>query len=176
MWRERDSCMRGRLLEMSHMIKKSHIGSLKRRVMVYKSSGLLLLLPIGFRMEPHLGLLPWSLVEVGSFLESPNKWYQSRWCVRVGDKGVAWCTPWMCLVKWHIGVDRAGTRVLQRGSMAWINSWWWLDTLVKASAQGRACALMCVKETHVWGRDCWESRTWVKEVPYREFEKKGNGI
>ena len=38
--------------------------------MVYKSSGLLLLLPIGFRMEPHLDLLLWTLVEVGSFLGS----------------------------------------------------------------------------------------------------------
>ena len=32
--------------------------------MVYKSSELLLLLPIGFRMEAHLGLLLWTLVEV----------------------------------------------------------------------------------------------------------------
>ena len=30
-------------------------------------------MPIGFRMEPHLGLLPWTLVEVGSFLESPQQ-------------------------------------------------------------------------------------------------------
>ena len=41
--------------------------------MVYKSSGLLLLLPIGVRMEPHLGLLPWTLVEVGSLLSSPQQ-------------------------------------------------------------------------------------------------------
>ena len=48
---------------------KSHIGSLKRKVMVYESSGLLLL-PISFRMKTHLGLLPWTLVEVGSLLGS----------------------------------------------------------------------------------------------------------
>jgi len=41
--------------------------------MVYKSSGLLLLLPIGFRMEPHLDLLPWTLVEVDFFLGSPQQ-------------------------------------------------------------------------------------------------------
>ena len=41
--------------------------------MVYKSSELLLLLSIGFKMEPHLGLLLWTLVEVGSFLGSPQQ-------------------------------------------------------------------------------------------------------
>ena len=47
--------------------------------MVYKSNGLLLLLPIGFRMEPHLTLLPWTLVEVGSFLGSPQQVVSELW-------------------------------------------------------------------------------------------------
>ena len=57
---------------MSHMTKEVPDQSLKRRVMVYESSRLLLLLPIGFRMEPHLGLLPWTLVEVCSLLGLPT--------------------------------------------------------------------------------------------------------
>jgi len=58
--------------------------------MVYKLSGLLILLPIGFKIEPHVGLLPWTLVEVAPSLDLPNKWYQSRWCDWLGDKGMAW--------------------------------------------------------------------------------------
>jgi len=72
MWFESDSCVRERLLRISHMSKEFPIESLKRKTMVYKSGGLLLLLPIDFRMEPHLGLLPWTLVEVGSLLGSPQ--------------------------------------------------------------------------------------------------------
>ena len=53
---------------ISHMIEKVHISSLKRRIMVYKISGLLLLLLIDFRIEPHLDLLSWVLVKVDSFL------------------------------------------------------------------------------------------------------------
>ena len=30
-------------------------------------------LPIGFRMETYLGLVPWTLVEVGSLLGSPQQ-------------------------------------------------------------------------------------------------------
>ena len=41
--------------------------------MAYKSSGLLLLLSIDFRMEPHLSLLSWISVKVGFFLGSPQQ-------------------------------------------------------------------------------------------------------
>jgi len=73
MWCERDSCVRGDCWEYHKWVKKSHIERLKRKVMIYKSSGLLLLLPIGFRMKPHLCLLPWTLVEVAPSLDVPNK-------------------------------------------------------------------------------------------------------
>ena len=67
-------------------------------------------------------------------------------------------------------------RVLQRGSMAWISPRWWLDTLVKASAQGGACALMwCERDSCVRGRLLRMSHM-SKEIPHREFEKKGHGI
>jgi len=46
------------------MSEDFHIVSLKRRTMVYKSSGLLPLLLISFSMEPHLCLLSWTLIEV----------------------------------------------------------------------------------------------------------------
>ena len=42
------------MLGISHMNEESHIGSLKRMIMVYKSSGILLLLLIDFRIEHHL--------------------------------------------------------------------------------------------------------------------------
>ena len=48
------------------MSEDFHILSLKRRTMVYKSSGLLPLLLISFSMEPHLCLLSWTLVELVS--------------------------------------------------------------------------------------------------------------
>jgi len=101
---------------MSQMSEESHIGSVKRMTMIY--TWLLLLLSIGFRMELHLCLLPWTFIEIGSLLGSPQQWYQSRWCVRLGEKGVIWWIPWTSLVKWHVDVDRAGTCVLQHGSMA----------------------------------------------------------
>ena len=50
---------------------QSHIRSLKRGTIVCKSSKLLLLLPIGFKVEYHLSLLWRTLVEVGSLLEPP---------------------------------------------------------------------------------------------------------
>jgi len=72
LWSRRDSCMRGRLLEMSHMSEGSRIRSMKRRIMIYKPSGLLLLLPIDFMMEPYLYLLPLNLIEVSTLLGSPQ--------------------------------------------------------------------------------------------------------
>jgi len=57
---------------------ESHIRNLKRRTIVYKISGPLLLLPIGLRMEPHLYLLAWILVEVGSLIDLPNSGIRAR--------------------------------------------------------------------------------------------------
>ena len=50
------------------------------------------------------------------------------------------------------------------------------DTLVKASAQGGACALIWrERDSCVRGRLLGMSHM-SKEVPHREFEKKGHGI
>ena len=56
MWFERDSCVNKKLFGISHISEESHVGNLKRKTMIYKSNELLLLLLIGLRMEPHLGL------------------------------------------------------------------------------------------------------------------------
>jgi len=81
------------------MSKEFHIDSLKRKTMTYKSSGLLLLLPIGVRIELHLGLLPWALVEVGSPLGSPQHVISELVVHSAGKKkGVVRWTPCTSLV------------------------------------------------------------------------------
>ena len=101
---------------------KFHIESLKRSVMVYKSSGLLLLLPIGFRMEPHLGLLPWTLVEVGSFLESPQQVVSEPMVRSARRQRCGMVDPMDELGEVTRRCYRAIIRVLQRDSMALISS------------------------------------------------------
>lgn len=69
------------MLGISYMSEESHIESLKRRTMVYKSSWLFLLLSIVLGWNRtwacyHESWLKWAL-----YLNLPNKWYHSQWCV-----------------------------------------------------------------------------------------------
>ena len=138
--------------------------------MVYKSSGLLVLLPISFRMETHLDLVTWTLVEMGSLFESPNKWYQSRWCVRLGNRGVAWWIPWTSFVKWYASVDRSVLRVLQRGSIVWISSWWWLGKGFRL--RGSLCVDVVWKRLMCEGEIVGNITTWVKKSHIESLKKK----
>jgi len=99
---------------------KSHIGSLKRKVMIYKSNGLLLL-PICFRMELHLFLLPWTLVEVDFLLVSSQqvvsepivRLARRQRCGMVGPMDEfgkvthnCWSSGNTCAATWLDGIDK----------------------------------------------------------------------
>jgi len=147
------------LLGISHMtiwVIKSYIGSLKRRVMVYKSSELLLLLPIGFRMEPHLGLLSWILVEVSSFLKSPQRVVSKPMHELAEVTRRCWSSGNMCAAAWLDGVDKLlivawhlGKGFRSRGLVRWYS---------------------CVR------RRLLGISHMSNKVAHREFEKNGHGI
>jgi len=53
-------------------------------------------------MEPHLGLLPWTLVEVGSFLGSPQ---QVRPCSQVASLTPSIATTYLASIVEKITID-----------------------------------------------------------------------